>query len=206
MTPFTRLLAAPALALGLGLALPLPAMADSHGALLETSVIEADLPKKKTNATSTYITAAESIALLAERDDVALVDIRSPEETMFVGYATETDANIPFKLVNPDHPYNAEKGAYGMIDNPAFLDQIKGFIAANDPSAILIICRSGSRSAAAVDALVKAGIETPAYTVVDGFEGDKSDIGQRTVNGWKNAGGDWTYKIRDGLMPAPAAQ
>ncbi|MFO7770270.1 MAG: rhodanese-like domain-containing protein [Roseovarius gahaiensis] len=206
MKSITRLFAAPALALGLSLALPLPALADGHGSKLDTSVIESELPKKKTNATSTYITAAESIALLAERDDVALVDIRSPEETMFVGYANETDANIPFKLVNPDHPYNAKKNAYGMMDNPAFIDQIKGFIAANDPSAVLIICRSGSRSAAAVDALVEAGVETPSYTVVDGFEGDKSDAGQRTVNGWKNAGGAWTYKVRDGLLPTAANQ
>lgn len=206
MQPITRFFAAPALALGLSVALPLPALSDGHGAKLETSVIESDLPKKKTNVTSTYITASESIALLAKRDDVALVDIRSPEETMFVGYATEVDANIPFKLVNPDHPYNAKKSAYGMIDNPAFIDQMKGFIAANDPSAVLIICRSGARSAAAVDALVEAGVKTPSYTVVDGFEGDKSDAGQRTVNGWKNAGGAWTYKVREGLMPAAANQ
>jgi len=202
MKSITRLFTAPALALGLSLALPLPGLADGHGSKLETSVVETELPKKKTNATSTYITAAESIALLAERDDVALVDIRSPEETMFVGYASETDMNIPFKLVDPAHPFNAKKNAYGMIDNPDFIEDMKGFIAANDPSAVLIICRSGARSARAVDALAEAGVQTPAYTVIDGFEGDKSDDGRRSVNGWKNVGGEWTYKLRDGLLPA----
>ena len=203
---FPKILTASALALTLAMPMAGPGFASSHGAMIETSVNEADLPKKKTNEPGHYITAAESMALLKERDDVALIDIRSPEETMFVGYANETDANIPFKLVNPDHPYNPKKNAYGMMDNPAFIDQMKGFVAANDPAAVLIICRSGSRSAAAVDALVEAGVKTPSYTVVDGFEGDKSDTGERTVNGWKNAGGEWTYKVREGLMPAASNQ
>ncbi|HKL56393.1 MAG: rhodanese-like domain-containing protein [Roseovarius sp.] len=202
MTSITRLLALPALALGLSLALPATTLADSHGAMIETSVVEAELPEKKVNTKGRYITAAESIALLDARDDVALVDIRSPEETMFVGYASETDMNIPFKLVDPAHPFNAKKNAYGMIDNPDFIEDMKGFIAANDPSAVLIICRSGARSARAVDALAEAGVQTPAYTVIDGFEGDKSDDGRRSVNGWKNVGGEWTYKLRDGLLPA----
>ena len=202
MTPITRLLALPALALGLSLALPAATFADSQAAIIATSVVESELPEKKVNTKGLYITAAESIALLQARDDVALIDIRSPEETMFVGYASETDMNIPFKLVDPAHPFNAKKNAYGMIDNPDFLEDMKSFIAANDPSAVLIICRSGARSARAVDALAEAGVETPAYTVVDGFEGDKSETGQRTVNGWKNVGGDWTYKLRAGLLPA----
>ena len=52
--------------------------------------------------------------------------------------------------------------------------------------------------------MAEAGVEPPAYTVVDGFEGDKSAEGKRTVNGWKNAGGEWTYKIREGFWPAAA--
>ena len=198
--PFARLLATSAIALALALPISAPGFADSHGAMIETSVNEADLPKKKTNEPGHYITAAESIALLKERDDVALIDIRSPEETMFVGYATDTDANIPFMNVDPAHAYNPKKSAYKMMPNDGFVDQVKAFVAGNDPAALLIICRSGGRSAKAVDKLAKAGVETPAYTVVDGFEGDKSDAGKRTVNGWKNEGGDWTYKVTDGLL------
>lgn len=197
---FPRILTASALALALALPLGTAGFADNHGAMIETSVNEADLPKKKTNEPGNYITAAESITLLKERDDVALIDIRSPEETMFVGYATDTDANIPFMNVDPDHIYNPKKSSYKMMPNDGFVDQIKGYVAANNPSALLIICRSGGRSAKAVDMLAKAGVETPAYTVVDGFEGDKSDAGKRTVNGWKNAGGDWTYKVTEGLL------
>ena len=36
--------------------------------------------------------------------------------------------------------------------------------------------------------------------MVDGFEGDKNDAGRREVNGWKEAGEDWTYKVRDGYL------
>ncbi|MRU14030.1 sulfurtransferase [Roseovarius sp. A21] len=197
---FPRILTASALALALVLPLGTAGFADNHGAMIETSVNEADLPKKKTNEPGNYITAAESIALLKERDDVALIDIRSPEETMFVGYATETDANIPFMNVDPAHIYNPKKSSYKMMPNDGFVDQIKGYVAANNPSALLIICRSGGRSAKAVDMLAKAGVETPGYTVVDGFEGDKSDAGTRAVNGWKNAGGEWTYKVTEDLL------
>jgi rhodanese-related sulfurtransferase len=87
-----------------------------------------------------------------------------------------------------------------MMPNDGFVDQIKGYVAANDPAALIIICRSGGRSARAVDMLAEAGVAPPAYTVVDGFEGDKSDAGKRTVNGWKNEGGEWTYKVTDGLL------
>lgn len=198
--PFTRLLTTSALAMALAMPMSAPSFADSHGAMLETSVTESDLPKKKINEPGHYITAAETMALLTQRDDVALIDIRSPEETMFVGYATDTDANIPFMTVDPTHAYNPKKSAYKMMPNDGFVDQIKTYVEANDPAALLIICRSGGRSAKAVDVLAKAGVKTPAYTVVDGFEGDKSDAGTRTVNGWKNAGGDWTYKITEGLL------
>lgn len=206
MTRLARLIAipAPALGLALGLALAAPAalMAAGDGGVLETTVAAETLKENKQTKAGLYITAAEAIAVMAERDDLALIDVRSPEETMFIGYATATDQNIPFKLVSPDHGYNAKKSAYAMIDNPDFIADMNAFIAANDPAALLIMCRSGSRSARAVDALVEAGIDIPAYSVVDGFEGDKAGTGARTVNGWRNAGGEWTYKVRADLLPA----
>jgi rhodanese-related sulfurtransferase len=208
MTAFPRLLTLPALALGLCLALGAPALpgwADSATAALKTAVVASDLPEKKLNTTGLYVTAAEAIAALAAREDFLLVDVRSPEEAMFVGYATPTDALVPFKLVNPAHPYNAKKQIFGMMDNPDFVPQMQAFLADKHPAAVLVMCRSGSRSAAAVDALVTVGVTAPLYTVVDGFEGDTADTGARSVNGWKNAGGNWTYKIRADLMPQAAA-
>ena len=62
------------------------------------------------------------------------------------------------------------------------------------------MCRSGGRSAKAVNKLAKAGYKN-VYQIYDGFEGDKlndpgnSKNGKRVVNGWKNCGGPWTYKL-----------
>ncbi|MDJ0876775.1 MAG: hypothetical protein QNJ02_15990, partial [Desulfobacterales bacterium] len=64
----------------------------------------------------------------------------------------------------------------------------------------LVMCRSGGRSAAAVNTLAKAGYKQ-VYNIVDGFEGDALKIpgsynnGRRIVSGWKNAGLPWTYKL-----------
>ena len=66
----------------------------------------------------------------------------------------------------------------------------------------MVMCRSGSRSANAVNMLAKAEFKN-LYTVTDGFEGDKSKEGKRTVNGWKNAGATWTYKLNQKLAYLP---
>ena len=58
-----------------------------------------------------------------------------------------------------------------------------------------------ARSAAAIAKLLEAGVKVDLYNVVDGFEGDKGESGARDVNGWRNAGLPWTYKIRAGLRP-----
>ena len=63
---------------------------------------------------------------------------------------------------------------------------------------LLLTCRSGGRSALAVNALAKAGF-THVYNIIDGFEGDKVEepgslyAGKRLKNGWKNSGLPWTY-------------
>jgi hypothetical protein len=40
-------------------------------------------------------------------------------------------------------------------------------------------------------------------SVVDGFEGDMSKDGRRSVNGWKNAGLPWSYKLDKARMYFP---
>jgi hypothetical protein len=57
----------------------------------------------------------------------------------------------------------------------------------------------------AVNELAKAGY-TNAYTITDGFEGgivnDPESVyfGKRMLNGWKNSGLPYTYKIEPKLM------
>jgi rhodanese-related sulfurtransferase len=55
----------------------------------------------------------------------------------------------------------------------------------------LFLCRSGGRSHNAAAAAAAAGY-AQSFNVLQGFEGDKNDKGQRnTVGGWRAAGLPW---------------
>src|SRR6056297_1284824 len=171
---------------------------------LQQPVAADDLKESKHTAPGLYITAAEAGGILKQNDNVALIDVRTPSETMLIGYPVAAAANIPSKLVDPDYEFNAKKGVYMMVDNPTFVDEVKTWLASDSAEGVdtlMIMCRSGSRSAAAIGKLVEAGVDVTLYNVVDGFEGDKNDAGVRAVNGWRNAGLPWTYKVREGLWP-----
>jgi rhodanese-related sulfurtransferase len=199
MTALARLFVLPALALTLGLGVPAaPLWADAAG--IATSLTAASVPEKKQTKSALYITAAEAAEVLSTRDDVLLLDVRTPEETVLVGYPTEADANIPVKMFDPAHKLNTKKGSYTMQGNPGFVPATKALIDTQNPAAVLVMCRSGSRSAEAVNMLIEAGVDVPLFSVIDGFEGDKNDKGERVVNGWKNAGAAWTDKAREGLL------
>ena len=65
------------------------------------------------------------------------------------------------------------------------------------------MCRSGSRSSKAADLLADLGYKR-VISVIDGYEGDKAKEGkfkgQRVVNGWKNNGLPWSYKLDKSKM------
>jgi rhodanese-related sulfurtransferase len=73
---------------------------------------------------------------------------------------------------------------------------------------IMVLCRSGGRSAIAVNLLAQAGFKH-AYNVIDGMEGDLVEDpdsafqGQRLKNGWKNSGCPWTYNLTPDRMILP---
>jgi len=75
---------------------------------------------------------------------------------------------------------------------------------------ILVMCRSGGRSAMAVNALARAGF-TQVHNIIDGFEGDKVDdpesiyYGKRMRNGWKNSA-PWTYDLKPELVWLPSEE
>ncbi len=195
--------AAPAL-LALSLALAPLASAASETLTLQEPVAAETLSKSKQTAPGLYITAADAARVLADHPNVALIDVRTPSEVNLIGYATAAAANIPSKLMDPALAFDAEKGMYKMVDNPAFVDEVNAWLtsdAAQGVDTLLVMCRSGSRSAAAISRLVEAGVDVTLYNVVDGFEGDTNDAGARVVNGWRNAGLPWTYKVRAGLRP-----
>ena len=153
------------------------------------------LPKGKQTTLGLYVTAAQAYEMWkAAPDKVKLIDVRTPEEYTFVGHA-EKAWNIPYAFVT----YSRKDGKteYGPKLNPAFVDEVKRFTRPGDT--LLVMCRSGDRSAKAVDLLAAAGMKD-AYTVTDGVEGDKvSDpdsvfVGKRMKNGWKNSA-PWVYTL-----------
>lgn len=188
-----------ALVLALGMIAGPVTMARALDPISQTTLEISKLPKAKQTKAGLYLTAAEAAEVLAGREDVLLIDVRSPEETVLVGYPAPLDANIPLATFNPDHVLS-RSGSYVMQPNPNFASQAAGFIAQHAPAAVLVICRSGSRSARAVDILMAAGVSLPLYSVVDGFEGDRNAAGERAVNGWKNSGAPWTTTLRRDLL------
>ena len=132
---------------------------------------------------------------LAAPDAVKVLDVRSLEEYIHVGHASMA-WNIPLMLQT--HNWNAEKGYFAFEPNPDFLSQVKKVAEPTDT--LMVMCRSGGRSAMAVNQLAVAGF-TNVYQIIDGMEGDVVKDpesvfqGQRLKNGWKNSGLPWTYKI-----------
>ena len=139
----------------------------------------------------------------AAPEKVKIIDVRTPEEFLFVGHPTMA-WKIP--VATQSYEWDAEKKHYPMKPLPDFVARVQTVAKPDDT--LLVTCRSGGRSAMAVNALAKAGF-TQVHNIIDGFEGDKVDDpesihhGKRMRNGWKNAA-PWTYKLDPKLVWLPA--
>ena len=149
--------------------------------------------KKKQTTLKLYTDAKGAYKMVQDKKGI-LVDVRTPQEVQFVGN-TGVAANIPWKVWSSQ--WNEKKGEFKLTKNDKFVAQIKA--AYKPDQTLLLMCRSGGRSAEAVNALAKEGFKK-VYSVVDGFEGDKAkegdQKGKRVVNGWKNAKLPWAYKLK----------
>ena len=106
------------------------------------------------------------------------------------------DMNIPY-WVKSLSSFNSKKKQYRFVPNSDFLLAISEALEDKDldkSSTIILLCRSGNRSAYAATLMYKAGYKN-VYTVIDGFEGDKNANKERLVNGWKNSKLPWSYKL-----------
>ncbi|RYH08821.1 rhodanese-like domain-containing protein [Tropicimonas sp. IMCC6043] len=158
------------------------------------------IPAKKQTKAGLYLTSADAVDMLRD-EDVVLLDVRSRAEIAFVGLPTRVDVHIPFMVMPQTISYYPEDKGYHLEMNPAFEMDFMDYADArgiDDDTPIVVICRSGSRSAKAANVLYDLGY-TNVYSILDGFEGDKAntgpEAGHRTVNGWKNAGLEWSYSI-----------
>jgi rhodanese-related sulfurtransferase len=153
------------------------------------------LPSGKQTTLGLYVTAAQAYEKWkAAPDTVKIIDVRTPEEYAFIGHP-EMVWNIPFAFVT--YQRKDGKTEYGPKMNPDLVAEVKKIAGPTDT--LLVMCRSGDRSAKAVNKLAAAGFKN-VYTIIDGFEGDKVKDpdsvfnGKRMKNGWKNSA-PWVYDI-----------
>ena len=169
-----------------------------------TCFADQSLPMGKQTSLGLYVTAKQAYEKWhTDPDKLKILDVRTQAEYIFVGHAPMA-TNIPFQFFKTDTGFKKIKPIMSLNEN--FVAEVKKKYKKTDT--ILIICRSGGRSAAAVNMLAKEGFKT-AYSITDGFEGDKLKVpgsyknGKRVVNGWQNSGAPWTYKLDPELVYAP---
>ena len=173
---------------------------------LPVSLAKSTLPPQKQTVLGLYLTAREAFEMWqADQSKIKILDVRTPEEYVFVGHPAMAH-NIPFQLFNYKMAV-LNKGPL-LTPNPRFITEVGQKFKPSDT--ILVICRSGNRSAAAVNAMAAAGFKT-AYSVTEGFEGDRvkgpnsSFYGKRLKNGWQNEGLPWSDQLNPQLMWIPGA-
>ncbi len=131
------------------------------------------------------ITPKEAAEMMHDEANVVFVDVRSEMEFLFIGHPVGS-VNIPW-IEEPDWEIN-----------PHFVRDIRklilGGVICSDESQcapVVLICRSGKRSAEAGQVLVDAGFSR-VYNVSTGFEGDLDENHQRsTLGGWRFDGLPW---------------
>lgn len=115
---------------------------------------------------------------LAEAGEAVLIDVRSPEEIRFVGHVPGA-AQVPWAT------------GIELARNPRFLRALEA--AAPRSAVILLLCRSGQRSAFAAAAATAAGF-AQVFNILEGFEGDLDASGRRgRTSGWQARDLPWRH-------------
>ena len=108
--------------------------------------------------------------VLAAAGAAILIDVRTTEEYKYVGHV-------------PGTPLVQWQFGPALTKNPRFARELAGKAGKNE--VILLICRSGKRSAAAAEAATRAGFSR-VFNVLEGFEGEITADGQRgATGGWR---------------------
>lgn len=161
-------------------------------------------PKVKQTVLGLYLTSREAYEKWrGSPGTVMMIDVRTPEEFLFVGHPTMA-WNIP--VFAQTYEWDAAKQQFPMKPLPDFVARVQGV--ARPDTTLLVTCRSGGRAAIAINMLAQAGFKD-VYNIVDGMEGDPVDDpgsvfhGMPMRNGWKNSGCPWTYKADPGHMVFP---
>jgi len=174
------------------------------------AVDSARVPVQKQTKAGLYVDAREAYELKRELGEKALfVDVRTRAEISYLGMPSVADAHIPAFEHPPNAAWDDKSGRFKMEPNADFEPALARRLATRQLSksdVVILICRSGDRTTRAVNFLTEQGY-SKVYSVIDGFEGDAvaegPQAGQRVLNGWKNAGLPWTYKLDKNKMYLP---
>lgn len=113
---------------------------------------------------------------LFSHNEALLVDVRSFEERKFVGHVIGS-LHVPWAT------------GTALTRNPRFARELEAKTGKNTP--VLLLCRSGKRSALAAEVAAKAGLSL-VFNVIEGFEGEINSHGHRgTEDGWRFQGLPW---------------
>ena len=170
----------------------------------------AQLPPVKQTRLALYLSPQQALEMKrADPKRVAFYDIRTPAEANYLGMPSDIDALVPL-AENQWAQWDEQRNFYKIQASPDFVAELERRLSSmglGKQSPIILICRSGDRSARAADLLKAQGYEQ-VYSVAEGYEGDLAKegptAGQRTLNGWKNAGLPWSYKLDKSKAYFPA--
>lgn len=131
------------------------------------------------------VSAQEAYDLIRGNPRAVFVDVRSTMEYLFVGHPKGA-VHVSW-IDEPD-----------WTRNPDFVKEIRKLVLGGQACEseeecvpIVLICRSGKRSAEAGRELLRHGFQH-VYNVNEGFEGDLDENHQRsTINGWRFRGLPW---------------
>lgn len=182
--------------MGAGAFIAVAATGTAHAASQIVSDIDAKaLKQSKTTPLGLYLSPAAAHRALESDPEILFVDVRDPIKITYVGHPAGLDKIVPLRVAT--HDVDPSNGQYKSRENTSFLQDFERLLeernkTLSDP--IFVSCRSGARSAVAVQQLAKAGY-TNVWNLIEGFEGDKTPEGARAVNGWRNAGLPRSYKL-----------
>lgn len=158
---------------------------DTTEAAVSERVLPAALEQARADAQEHHLPYAGGVPpvdawTLAQNGDAVLVDVRSAEERKFVGHIPGT-VHVPWAT------------GTSLTRNPRFVRELEAKVASagGKEAIVLLLCRSGKRSAQAAEAAAKAGFSF-VFNVFEGFEGEIDANQHRGLSdGWRHRGLPW---------------
>jgi rhodanese-related sulfurtransferase len=115
----------------------------------------AAVPAAKKTKVGQYLSAQEAAGFVDKNGaKVLFLDVRTPAEVTFLGMPAQADANVPYMMEPEFRTWDSAKSTFKLETSPDFLPEVRRRLAAKGlagDAPIVLICRSGDRSAAAAN-------------------------------------------------------